>query len=188
MLSRALTAAGRVAVRRHVATATPSLLAAARAHILSHDSRQSLAAVPVCRAATWQTRAYSSGVPPDMTDTAPAPVISFEEVMALTKDPKPNTVIVDVREPFEYQKGFIPGAKLLPLGEVSLALGLADEVFEERYGFSKFLPDTNIIFHCRSGRRSETACQMAKEMGYRNVRNYKGSWLEWAERTGVPAG
>ena len=52
---------------------------------------------------------------------------------------------VDVREPDEYAVGHIPGAKLLPLGQV---LSRAAEV----------LPDKNAVWliYCRTGRRSAT--------------------------------
>ena len=50
---------------------------------------------------------------------------------------------VDVREPDEFAVGHIPGAKLLPLGQV---LSRAAEV----------LPDKNAVWlvYCRTGRRS----------------------------------
>ena len=53
---------------------------------------------------------------------------------------------VDVREPDEFAVGHIPGAKLLPLGEV---LSRAAEV----------LPDKNApwLIYCRTGRRSADA-------------------------------
>jgi rhodanese-related sulfurtransferase len=41
--------------------------------------------------------------------------------------------------------------------------------------------DTQLILYCLAGRRSELACHAARAAGYRNVRNYAGSWAEWAE-------
>ena len=57
-----------------------------------------------------------------------------------------EAVAVDVREPDEYAVGHIPGAKLLPLGQV---LTRAAEV----------LPDKNAVWlvYCRTGRRSADA-------------------------------
>ena len=54
-----------------------------------------------------------------------------------------KAVAVDVREPDEYAVGHIPGAKLLPLGEV---LSRAAEV----------LPDKRAPMQCRSWRASAT--------------------------------
>ena len=50
-------------------------------------------------------------------------------------------VLVDVRQPEEYEVGHIPGARLIPLGEL-----------EERHG--ELEKDKKIIVYCRSGHRS----------------------------------
>jgi 3-mercaptopyruvate sulfurtransferase SseA len=52
----------------------------------------------------------------------------------------------------------------------------------QKYAFSKPLPSQNIIFFCRSGKRSATAAEWAGDQGYPNIRNYSGSWLEWSKR------
>jgi 3-mercaptopyruvate sulfurtransferase SseA len=56
--------------------------------------------------------------------------------------------------------------------------------------FHKPLPAQKMIFYCRSGKRSAQACQLAQEAGYKNVRNYVGSWLDWRknEEAGQMAG
>ena len=65
-----------------------------------------------------------------------------------------EAVAVDVREPDEYAVGHIPGAKLLPLGQV---LTRAAEV----------LPDKNAVWlvYCRTGRRSADAVQKLESLG-----------------------
>lgn len=55
----------------------------------------------------------------------------------------------------------------------------------KKYAFSKPLPAQNIIFFCRSGRRSASAAEWAAERGYVNVRNYEGSWNDWSKREGA---
>jgi 3-mercaptopyruvate sulfurtransferase SseA len=52
----------------------------------------------------------------------------------------------------------------------------------QKFAFPKPLPAQNIIFFCRSGKRSATAAEWAGEKGYANVRNYTGSWLDWTKR------
>lgn len=52
----------------------------------------------------------------------------------------------------------------------------------QKFAFPKPLPSQNIIFFCRSGKRSATASEWAAERGYENVRNYSGSWLDWEKR------
>ena len=78
-----------------------------------------------------------------------------------------KAVAVDVREPDEYAVGHIPGAKLLPLGEV---LGRAAEV----------LPDKSApwLIYCRTGRRSADAVQKLANLGYENLYDL-GGILSW---------
>ena len=59
-----------------------------------------------------------------------------------------KAVAVDVREPDEYAVGHIPGAKLLPLGEVN---SRAAEVLPEK--------EATWLVYCRTGRRSAEAVQ-----------------------------
>lgn len=74
---------------------------------------------------------------------------------------------VDVREPDEYTVGHIPGAKLLPLGQVA---NRAAEV----------LPDKQAawIIYCRTGRRSAEAVQKLEAQGYQNLYDL-GGILSW---------
>ncbi len=78
-----------------------------------------------------------------------------------------KAVAVDVREPDEYAVGHIPGAKLLPLGQV---IARAAEV----------LPDKNALWlvYCRTGRRSADAVQKLESLGYTNLRDL-GGILSW---------
>lgn len=78
-----------------------------------------------------------------------------------------KAVAVDVREPDEYAVGHIPGARLLPLGEV---LSRAAEV----------LPDKRApwLVYCRTGRRSADAVQKLASLGYENLYDL-GGILSW---------
>ena len=73
-----------------------------------------------------------------------------------------EAVAVDVREPDEYAVGHIPGAKLLPLGQV---LTRAAEV----------LPDKNAVWLVY---RSADAVQKLESLGYTNLRDL-GGILSW---------
>ena len=74
---------------------------------------------------------------------------------------------VDVREPDEFAVGHIPGAKLLPLGDV---LTRAEEV----------MPDKNAqwLIYCRTGRRSADAAQKLEAQVYTSLRDL-GGILSW---------
>lgn len=81
-------------------------------------------------------------------------------------------LLVDVREPQEYEKAHIPGAQLFPLGKLESRL---NDLPKHR----------DIIFACRSGVRSRVAAHMAAEnMGeHRALYNLDGGILAWQGHT-----
>ena len=79
-----------------------------------------------------------------------------------------NFVLIDVREPHEYQICNIPAAKLIPLGEIGRRLGELD-------------PEADIVIHCKSGMRSARACGVLRAAGFKHVRNMKGGILAWSD-------
>lgn len=113
------------------------------------------------------------------------PVVSYDEVKNLPN--QPNKILIDVREPDELKEfGQIPTSFNVPLGEVEKALQLSDEKFKALYGHPKPKQDDYVIFHCKLGKRSQTASETAARLGYTKVHNYVGSWKEWAEKEGLP--
>ncbi len=74
--------------------------------------------------------------------------------------------MIDVREKDEVLQGAIPSAVNLPLSKLSGAFGLRDAEFNRVYGFPKPKPEQELIFYCRSGKRSTSACDIAKRNGY----------------------
>ena len=89
----------------------------------------------------------------------------------------------DVREPSEYADGYIPTAINIPVKSSPDAMFLPEEEFEDRFGFAKPPMDKELVFYCKAGVRSSAAAQLAKQVGYENVAEYKGSWMDW-ERNG----
>uniref|UniRef100_A0A1B6G2F7 Rhodanese domain-containing protein n=1 Tax=Cuerna arida TaxID=1464854 RepID=A0A1B6G2F7_9HEMI len=97
---------------------------------------------------------------------------------------KQDTVLIDVREKEELaQTGTIPGAHHIPVGEMAKALATPDEEFKKMYKFPKPAQDSNVIFSCRSGKRSLAALEVALANGYSNARHYKGGFLDWEKNT-----
>ena len=78
-------------------------------------------------------------------------------------------VILDVREPHEYQICKIAGSVLIPLGDLP-----------KRY--SELDPAAEIITQCRSGMRSAKAQDFLKSVGFTNVTNLKGGILDWIDK------
>jgi sulfur-carrier protein adenylyltransferase/sulfurtransferase len=80
-----------------------------------------------------------------------------------------NFVLIDVREPYEYQICRIPGSLLIPLGDLPKRFGELDQ-------------NADIVAHCKSGARSQKAVDLLKQNGFRNVRNMTGGILAWSDK------
>jgi len=78
-------------------------------------------------------------------------------------------VLIDVREPHEYQICNIPQAKLIPLGDLPKRVNELNSADE-------------IVAHCKSGMRSAKAVDFLKQAGFKKVRNMKGGILAWSDK------
>ncbi|KAK6343466.1 hypothetical protein TWF730_011055 [Orbilia blumenaviensis] len=117
----------------------------------------------------------------------PLKVVTFEEIKKLSDNPDPKRVIVDVREPHELERsGIIPNSINVPFSTAPDAWFLSPDSFEDRFGFDKPSEDTELVFSCKAGIRSNAAARIAMSAGYGNVASYEGSWMDWAKNTGAP--
>ncbi len=93
-----------------------------------------------------------------------------EALKMISEDRNKNIVVLDVREPHEFNGnlGHIESAKLIP---IKLLPSKIDEL--EAY------KDKEIIAVCRSGIRSYSACVTLKRHGFGKVHNLKGGMLLW---------
>jgi len=97
---------------------------------------------------------------------------------------KEKNVLIDVREKEELdQTGIIPGAHHIPLGDIEQALVTPNDEFAKKYRFNKPSHEDQVIFSCRSGKRSLVALEKALNHGFKNAKHYKGGWLDWEEKT-----
>jgi adenylyltransferase/sulfurtransferase len=78
-------------------------------------------------------------------------------------------LLIDVREPHEYQICNIPTAKLIPLGDLAKRVNELDSAQE-------------IVAHCKSGVRSGKAVDFLRQAGFKKVRNMKGGILAWSDK------
>ncbi|MDQ1423091.1 MAG: sulfur-carrier protein adenylyltransferase/sulfurtransferase [Acidimicrobiaceae bacterium] len=81
-----------------------------------------------------------------------------------------GAVVLDVREPDEYEQGAIPGALHIPRGNLESSI-------EAR------VPDhtTPLIVHCAGGTRSAFAAKTLEEMGYTDVVSVAGGFNKWKD-------
>jgi len=103
---------------------------------------------------------------------------TFEELKKLTEDK--NETIVDVREPRELEEsGVIPSSINIPLGTIENTFNMSSEDFNEKFGRPKPNLNDSITVSCKMGGRSAKAQILLRGLGYTNVKNYSGGWMEW---------
>src|SRR5690349_6250465 len=83
---------------------------------------------------------------------------------------QPGAVVLDVREPDEFQQGAIPGAIHIPRGQL-------ESNIEGRVPNH----DVPVIIHCASGVRSAFAAKTLTEMGYTDVVSVAGGFNKWKD-------
>ncbi len=91
------------------------------------------------------------------------PEITPQELAA-----KKDTIIIDVREPNEWEEGVIEGALLIPQG-------ILEHTVEAK------VPNTNtpMVIYCGSGQRSLLAGKALQELGYKNIVSLAGGFERW---------
>lgn len=85
---------------------------------------------------------------------------------------KNGAVILDVRTEGEFKEGHIPNAINMEIGEMS------EEEIE------KLDKEKTYILYCRSGGRSSRASQMLDFLGFKNIYNLEGGYMEWVKMQG----
>ena len=91
-----------------------------------------------------------------------------------------GALIIDVREPAEYESGHLQGAINIPRGvlefqvEAHPALGGATEP-------ELAVRDRPVVLYCRTGGRSALAALSLQEMGFKDVRSMAGGITAWQE-------
>ncbi len=117
----------------------------------------------------------------------------------LTQLGNPAVVIWDTRTPQEYdgtkvradRGGHIPGATHLNWTQLQHEVDGVKVLKNETeirqlladYGITS---DREIIAHCQTGIRSSYATLVLQGLGYIEVKNYDGSWIEWANNSSLP--
>jgi molybdopterin/thiamine biosynthesis adenylyltransferase/rhodanese-related sulfurtransferase len=83
---------------------------------------------------------------------------------------RPGTIVLDVREPDEYEQGALPGAVHIPRGHL-------ESQVEGR------LPDRDapVVVYCAGGVRSAFAARTLQELGYRDVASLAGGFGRWKD-------
>lgn len=80
-----------------------------------------------------------------------------------------SPLVLDVREPWEFRRGHVPGAKLIPLGQLADRAG---ELESER----------PVAVICASGNRSLSAAALLRQKGFQKVFNVLGGTRSWKQQ------
>ena len=99
------------------------------------------------------------------------PEITVEELKQLLDSGADDFLLIDVRNPHEYEIAKIPGSVLIPLPDIDQGKGI-EQVKE-------LLNSHRLIAHCKSGMRSGKALGILKEAGISGT-NVKGGILAWS--------
>ena len=86
-------------------------------------------------------------------------------------------LLLDVRQPAEYQKSNIPGSILMPRGTVEFKIS-DDAFWEEEFLYTPLKEDA-IIIYCKKGDRGILATKALTELGFTNVKNLSGGISAW---------
>jgi sulfur-carrier protein adenylyltransferase/sulfurtransferase len=110
---------------------------------------------------------------PNFRDLLSATKAEIREVDTATADEQrrqPGAVVLDVREPDEYEQGAIPGAVHIPRGTLESSV-------ENR------IPDkgAKVLIHCASGVRSAFAAKTLADLGYGDVVSVAGGFNKWKD-------
>jgi len=82
-----------------------------------------------------------------------------------------DALLIDVREPYEWNQGHLEGARHVPLGQLHRSL---DSIPRDR----------DVVLYCRSGSRSAHALEMLRGAGYHRAKHLKGGYVAWLREQG----
>ncbi|SEP73849.1 rhodanese-like domain-containing protein [Piscibacillus halophilus] len=80
--------------------------------------------------------------------------------------------LIDVREPNEFERGHILGARNIPISQLKQRL-------------QEIRPDKPVYLYCQSGQRSLRAATMLKKKGYQDLNHLKGGFRKWTGKVKV---
>lgn len=97
----------------------------------------------------------------------PIPALSALQVKDLLREKEAGAYnLIDVRQPGEYEQGHIPGAALVPLGDL----------YEREREIDRSRPT---VLYCRSGNRSRAAASILLDAGFVDVFSMEGGIQAW---------
>lgn len=118
--------------------------------------------------------AFCGAISDEAADAAAGSTISVTQLEHMLKERSEGTrdfVLVDVREPNEYEINKIPGSVLIPKGD-----------FLNGSALEQLPSDKQIVMHCKSGVRSAETLAIVKGAGYADAVHVGGGVVAWVNQ------
>ncbi|MBA2953914.1 adenylyltransferase/sulfurtransferase MoeZ [Nocardioides sp. MAH-18] len=117
---------------------------------------------------------FCGAISDDAAEAAAGSTISVVQLEHMLKEREEGTrdfVLVDVREPNEFEINRIPGSILIPKGE-----------FLNGSALEKLPSDKQVVMHCKSGVRSAETLAIVKGAGYADAVHVGGGVVAWVNQ------
>ncbi len=105
--------------------------------------------------------------------------VETKDLIAMMEDP--DVVIVDIRDPRERDRGYIPGSFHAPRGMVEFWVDPDSPYFKPVFGEAK-----KFVFHCASGWRSALTVATLQDMGF-DAAHLREGFSTWQAQGGPVA-
>lgn len=92
-------------------------------------------------------------------------IYTFTDILSTLETPSSSRLLIDVREPHEFEANTIPTSINLPITSQPDALLLSEEEFSDKFGFAKPPVGKEVVFFCKAGVRSRAAAGLARQAG-----------------------
>lgn len=93
---------------------------------------------------------------------------AFAQLRAAEPGATDGPVLLDVREPWEFQTASLPGSLLMPMGEVTSR------------AFAELDPDAHIVVLCHHGQRSLSVAMWLRRQGFERAQSLAGGIDGWS--------
>lgn len=99
------------------------------------------------------------------------------EELKIKMDSAEYFTLIDVREPYEHNAGYIPGSVNIPRGTLEFMIG-KESFWDEQF---MYMPEKSemLIVYCKKGKRSILAAETLQKLGYENVLYLDSGWKGW---------
>jgi adenylyltransferase/sulfurtransferase len=117
---------------------------------------------------------FCGAISEEAADAAVDSTISVSQLEQMLKERdngERDFVLVDVREPNEFEINQIPGSVLIPKGE-----------FLNGHAFDQLPSDKQLVLHCKSGVRSAEALAVVKGAGFADAVHVGGGVVAWVNQ------